>query len=211
MVEHVNIADADRHEPKGASTAATNQVAHSDGDGTTTWKFVDYSNLVNVPAQSGYELVLSGFSSAASQQPSALDTALQVEFGAGSVTTDATLAPNGTLTFNTAGDYFVNIFLRFGRTSGAGTAILLNRFLIDDVQGLNSNAVKLPDLDTIIPFSTTLGISAAAGTTFKLQIARDSGGINNGGIFRVLPTVLAWNLAPSATIVVSKFIGAEGV
>lgn len=207
MVEHVNILDADRHEPKGASTAATNQVLHSDGDGTTTWKFVDYDNLVNVPTPVGYQQVLSGFSSAASQAPTALDTSLQIEFGAGSVTTNATLAADGTLTFNTAGDYNVTIFLRFGRTSGVGTAIMLNRFLINDVQGLNSNAIKLNDADLIVPFSTSLVITATAGMTFKLQIARDSGGINNGGLFRVLPTVLAWNLAPSATIVVSKFIG----
>ena len=209
MVEHVNILDADRHEPKGASTAATNQVLHSDGDGTTTWKFVDYDNLVNVPADAGYQQILSGFSSAASQAPSAVDTPLQIEFGAGSVTTDVTLASNGTLTFNTAGDYSINLFLRFGRTSGVGTAIILNRFLINDVQGLNSNAVKLNDADIIIPFSTSLIISATVGMTFKLQIARDSGGINNGGVFRVLPTALAWNLAPSATIVVSKFIGSD--
>lgn len=209
MVEHVNILDADRHEPKGASTAATNQVLHSDGDGTTTWKFVDYNNLVNVPVLEGYQQVLSGFSSAASQQPSAVDTPLQIEFGAGTVTTDATLASNGTLTFNTAGDYSVSLFLRFGRTSGVGTSIILNRFLINDVQGLNSNAVKLNDADIIVPFSTSLIIAATAGMTFKLQIARDSGGINNGGVFRVLPTTLAWNLAPSATIVVSKFIGSD--
>lgn len=207
MVEHVAIQDADRHEVKHASTAVDRQVLTSNGDGTTEFSFVDYGNLVNTPVPVGYQQILSGFSSVASQQPSALDTPLQIEFGAGSVTTDATLASSGTLTFNTAGDYNVTIFLRFGRTSGVGTAILLNRFLINDVQGLNSNALKMNDADIIIPFSTSLIITATAGMTFKLQIARDSGGINNGGVFRVLPTTLGWNLAPSATIVVSKFIG----
>lgn len=209
MVEHVNILDADRHEPKGASVAALNQVLHSDGDGTTTFKFVDYANLTNVPTPVGYQQVLSGFSTAATQNPSGLDVALQVEFGAGVVTTDATLASNGTLTFHTAGDYSVNLFFRFGRSAAPGTAIILNRFLVNGVQGLNSNAVKLNDVDILVPFSTSLIISATAGMTLALEIARDSGGINQGGLFRVLPTALAWNIAPSSTIVVSKFIGSD--
>lgn len=207
MVEHVVIEDAQRHEVKHASTAVLNQALLSNGNGTTRFSYVSYNDLVNKPDLVGYRQILSGFSSASSQAPSAVDTPLQIEFGAGSITTDATLASNGTLTFNTSGDYIVTLFLRFGRTSGAGTAILLNRFLVNGVQGLNSNALKIPDQDTIIPFSTSLALTVVAGTTFQLQIMRDSAGINNGGVFRVLPTVASWNLAPSATIVVSKYVG----
>lgn len=207
MVEHVSIADADRHEVKHASTGVLNQALLSNGDGTTRFAFPSYDNLVDRPTIIGYQQVLTGFSSAASQNPSAVDTPLQVEFGAGSVTTDATLASDGTLTLHTAGEYIVTLFLRFGRTSGVGTAILLNRFLINGVQGLNSNGLKIGDQDTIIPFSTSLNVQATAGMTFQLQIMRDSAGINNGGLFRILPTVGSWNLSPSATIVVSKYVG----
>lgn len=207
MVEHVSISDADRHEVKHASTGVLNQALHSNGNGTTGFRFVDYDDIANKPAFVGYQQILSGFSTAASQAPSALDTPLQIEFGAGVVTTSATLAANGTLTFHVAGDYIITLFLRFGRTSGAGTSITLNRFLINGVQGLNSNAVKLPDQDSVIPFSTSLNLSATAGMTFALQIMRDSAGNNNGGLFRILPTVAGWNLCPSATIVVSKFVG----
>lgn len=209
MVEHVSILDADRHEAKGASVAALNQVLHANGDGTTTFKFVDYANVANIPAPVGYQSVLTGASVAVSQLPAGLDTALKVEFGIGSATPDATLDSAGKLTFNTAGDYYVTLFLRFGRTAGAGTSILLNRFLINGVQGLNSNAVKLPDQDSVIPFSTSLNFTAEAGDYFELEILRDSAGINNGGLFRILPTVVPWNPCPSATIVVSKFIGSE--
>jgi hypothetical protein len=207
MVEHVSILDSDRHEPKHASTAVNKQALQSNGDGTTQFAFVSYTDLINKPTFVGYEQVLSGFSTAASQAPGALDTPLQVEFGAGSVTSAVTLSNTGLLTFNVAGDYIITLFLRFGRTAGAGTSILLNRFLINGVQGLNSNAVKLPDQDSVIPFSTSLNITATAGMTFQLQIMRDSAGINNGGLFRILPTVAGWNLCPSATIVVSKFVG----
>lgn len=207
MVEHVAIADDDRHEAKHASIAVNNQVLHGNGDGTTGFRFVDWNNIINIPAPVGYQQILSGFSNSASQQPGALDTPLQVEFGAGSSTADCTLSPTGTLTFHTAGDYYLTLFLRFGRTAAPGVSILLNRFLINGVQGLNSNGVKLPDAENIIPFSTSLVVAATPGMTFQLQILRDSGGINNGGLFRLLPTVVAWNLVPSATIVVSKFIG----
>lgn len=207
MVEHVSIQDADRHEVKHASTATLNQVLHSNGNGTTSFKFVDYDNLVNVPSPVGYQQVLTGFSTSASQSPVALDTPLQVEFGPGSATAACTLAADGTLTFNQAGQYYVTLFFRFGRTVGGGTAVMLNRFLINGVQGLNSNGVKLPDADSVTPFSTSLVIEATAGMTFRTEILRDSAGINNGGLFRLLPTVVSWNLVPSATIVVSKFIG----
>jgi hypothetical protein len=84
---------------------------------------------------------------------------------------------------------------------------LLNRFLINGAQGLNSNGVKLPDQDSVIPFSASLNILATVGMTFQLQIMRDSAGINNGGLTRILPTVASWNICPSATIVVSKYVG----
>lgn len=207
MVEHVVIEDSQRHEAKHASTAINKQALISNGDGTTKFSFIDYTTLTNIPAQQGYKLVLTGFSSAATQNPSALDTPLQVEFGAGGVFPEATLAANGLLTFNTTGDFIVTLFLRFGRTSGAGSAILLNRFLLNGVQGLNSNALKLGDADTVIPFSTSVNLTVTAGTTFQVQIMRDSAGVNNGGLTRILPTVASWNLSPTATIVVSKYVG----
>lgn len=37
-VQHANIADADRHEAKGASSASNNQVLTADGDGTTSFR-----------------------------------------------------------------------------------------------------------------------------------------------------------------------------
>lgn len=207
MVEHVSIADADRHEVKHASTGVLNQALLSNGNGTTRFAFPSYDDLVDLPNQVGYQLVLTGFSTAAAQDPVGLDTPLQVEFGAGSVTPDVTLASNGTLTFNTQGEYIVTLFLRFGRTTAAGFSVLLSRFMINGAQGLNSNAIKIGDDETIIPFSTSLNIAATAGMTFALQIMRDSAGINNGGLIRILPTPAGWNICPSATLVVSKYVG----
>jgi hypothetical protein len=207
MVEHVSIPDADRHEVKHASTGVLNQALLSNGNGTTSFRFYSYADLANLPSVAGYRQVLTGHSVAASQAPVALDTALQVEFGPTVTTTDATLSSTGTLTFNVTGDYMIQLFLRFGRTSGTGSAVILNRFLVNGVQGLNTNGLKLPDQDAILPFSATLGIQATAGNTFQVQILRDSSGVNNGGLFRILPTAAGWNLCPTATIVVSKYVG----
>ena len=207
MVEHVNIQDADRHEVRGASTAGLNQVLMSNGDGSTSFRNVSYDQITGTPVSEGYAFVLSGASSAASQQPVSLDTALQIEFGSGVVTPDATLGPDGTLTFNTAGDYLISVFMRFGRLTSGGVAIIFNRFLINDVQNLNSNSVKLPDSTYVIPFSATIGFRAEAGDTYKQQIMRDSAGTNAGGLFQQSPTTLPWALSPSATIAVSKYVG----
>lgn len=194
-MEHKDIADAQRHEAKGASTAAAGQVLVANGDGTTSFEFLETG---------GYEFVISNYSAAASQNPSAVDTPLQVEFGALATATDASIAADGTITFNTAGKYLVTLFLRFGRTSGAGTAIVLNRLLYNGVQFLRTNSIAMTDSAATIPFSATLLIEAMAADTLKVEIARDSGGINNGGLVRTTPTTLGWHASPTASVVVNK-------
>lgn len=207
MVEHVNILDADRHEPKGASTAALNQVQHSDGDGTTTWKSVDYNNIVNTPVPKGYTLVLTGASAAVSQQPGAVNTPMQIEYGPLQTTTDATLSAAGLLTFNTDGQYAVTLFTRFGRTTAAGTAILFNRILRNGTQTLNSNSISMVDDAAVIPFSATILMDVVAGDNFSQEIYRDSAGVNQGGLFQTSPSLGGWLTSPTATIVVSKYRG----
>lgn len=209
MVEHVLIPDADRHEPKHASTALNRQALIANGDGTTKFAFYDYDDLVNKPVVAGYKQVLYGSSNASSQAPAATNTPLQIEFGAVQNLTDVSLASNGTLTFNTSGDYLLIVFMRFGRTSGTGTAIIFNRLLYNDVQALNSNSLKLPDQDIIIPFSATIPVSALENATFKVQIMRDSAGVNNGGLYQLSPSLAGWNVSPSASLIVYKYVGQE--
>lgn len=159
MVEHVNILDVDRHEVKHASSAANRQALLSKGDGTTEFAFVPWTSVAGRPAGAGYKQILVSNSTASSQAPVAVDTPIIVEFGAGVITPDVTLNGAGRLTFTTPGDYTVTLVVRHGRTSGAGTSILLSRLLINGSQALNSNAVKLPDQDSIVPFSFTGPIS----------------------------------------------------
>lgn len=45
-IEHVNIVDAERHEPKGASTATIDQVWASDGAGSGSFREIPYSDTI---------------------------------------------------------------------------------------------------------------------------------------------------------------------
>lgn len=207
MVEHVDIPDGERHEPKGAGSAASNTVLHANGDGSTGFRYVNYlTDIINKPILNGYQTVLSSFSGS-TQNPTALDTPLQVSFGSAQTNADVSLASNGLVTFNTAGAYTITLFLRFGRVSGTGTSVLLNRFLINGVQGLNSNACAISDATATYPFSTTLGLNVIQNDTFVLQIMRDSSGNNSGGLIATTPVLPSWNISPSATIIISKFSG----
>lgn len=47
-IEHVNIADADRHEPKGADSATVGQVYQSDGSGSGSWVTLDVVSYLDV-------------------------------------------------------------------------------------------------------------------------------------------------------------------
>lgn len=205
-MEHVNIPDSQRHEPRGASTAASGQTIFSNGDGTTSFRFITPTDIPGL-SLNGYNQVLSAFSTAVNQNPTAVDTPLQVNFGTAVTGASVSLADNGTITFNQQGEYVVTLFLRFGRTTGTGTAILLNRLLYNDVQTLRTNATALTDSTATIPFSTTLLFQAQPGDTLKMQVARDSAGINNGGLVRTSPTTLPWAISPSASVVVYKLGG----
>lgn len=206
-MEHLVIPDEQRHEAKGASTATLNQVLKSDGDGTTSFGFVNYSEVANRPTASGYRQVLQAQSTSASQAPSALNTALQVEFGVAQSNANVSLSAAGLLTFLTAGDYEVTTFLRFGRTTATGVAVIFNRVLLNGTQSLNSNSIMLDSANTIIPFSSTIKIQATAGMTCQMQIYRDSAGINNGGLTQQNPSLSGWASSPTATLVVTKFGG----
>lgn len=52
-IQHVNIPDAQRHEPKGASSAPTNSVYASDGAGSGSWGKIKSSSLQGVTGDGG--------------------------------------------------------------------------------------------------------------------------------------------------------------
>ena len=145
-------------------------------------------------------------SSLVSQSPSAVDTPLQVAFGAaqGSALTPVQISASGLVTFNEAGNYAVRIKLQAGRTGASGTSILLSRLLLAGAQYGSPAATKLVSADVTIPIESRVVINATAGQTFSVQIMRDSAGSNFGGIFPQAAAVTAWGTAPSALLVISR-------
>lgn len=144
--------------------------------------------------------------STATQAPTAVDTALQVSFGAaqGSASDPVMINAAGTVTFNTAGNYAIRIKLQNGRTGATGTSILLSRILLNGAQVGSTAAVKMTQTDATTPSESRVVVNPTAGQTFQVQIMRDSAGSNFGGVYPQTATVAAWGVAPSALLVISR-------
>lgn len=140
------------------------------------------------------------------QAPTAVDTPLQLTFGAAQKSSADPVMINaaGLVTFNTAGAYAVRIKLQCGRTGATGTSVLLSRILLAGVQFGSAACVKMTQTDATTPTDSRVVINATAGQTFAVQIMRDSTGSNFGGVYPQAATVTAWGTAPSALLVISR-------
>lgn len=152
------------------------------------------------------EVELLRAASTVAQAPTAVDTPLQLAFGAAqnSASNPVMINAAGLVTFNTAGNYAVRIKLQCGRTGATGTSILLSRLLLSGVQTGSTACVKLTQTDATTPTESRVVINATAGQTLAVQIMRDSAGSNFGGVYPQVATVTAWGTAPSALLVVSR-------
>jgi hypothetical protein len=140
------------------------------------------------------------------QAPTAVDTPLQLVFGAAQKSASDPVMINaaGLVTFNTAGNYAVRVKLQCGRTGATGTSILLSRLLLSGTQIGSTACVKLTQTDATTPTESRVIMNTTAGQTLAVQIMRDSAGSNFGGVYQQAATVTAWGTAPSALIVISR-------
>lgn len=205
-MEHKDIVDAQLHQIKGAASASAGQVPIATGSGTSPFGFLDWTQIANKPVSNGYQAILSAYSSI-NQSPSAVNTPLQVVFGSPQTTSNVSISAAGVVTFHTPGNYMMDIFLRFGRTTTTGNAIILNRILKNGAQILNSNGVSMSAAAQTTAFSAAIPMVMSAGDTLTMEIVRDSAGANDGGLLVISPTIGGWSIVPSATLVVNKFIG----
>lgn len=152
------------------------------------------------------EVELLRAASTVTQAPSALDTPLQLTFGAAqnSGTDPVMINSAGLVTFNVDGNYAVRIKLQNGRTGSTGTSILLSRLLLNGSQIGSAAAVKITETDATTPTDSRVVVNATAGQAFVVQIMRDSAGSNFGGVYPQVATVAAWGAAPSALLVISR-------
>ena len=203
MAEHKNITDPNNHEPKGASVAAIGTVYTSDGAGSGAWSAIplDLSGMV-------VERLVDGFSTATSQEPTGLDAALQIEFGAGETSTPVTLDAAGKVTINVTGTYRVKLGFAVGRAGSAGVASLYVRSLIDGVQAGQSVHWTIGSAESYVPFTDEAWLTLTAGTEITYEIIKDSGnsGVDAGGLFQSDPVTAGWASNPSASIRVERFV-----
>jgi hypothetical protein len=153
--------------------------------------------------------LLLGTSALASQLPSGLDTPFNITFGAaqGTVADPVQLGADGAITFNQAGQYIINYISHYGRTGSGGIAKLFTRSTINGVTVGTSRTASLPTADTLNPFALRVKIDVNVGDVLRLQLIRDSSGVNDGGFFEADPVTTGFTNAPSAQIEVARLEG----
>ena len=153
--------------------------------------------------------LIEAASAAASQQPVALDTPLQLEFGAaqGTVADPVMISAAGAVTFNRAGQYIFNYTSQYGRTPGVGVARLFTRVKVNGVVVGRSRFAKLDSIGLIVPYSTRYKFDANIGDVVTFELIRDSSGVNDGGFFRGVPTSAGTNPAPCVVLEIARLEG----
>ena len=154
--------------------------------------------------EDSHELLLVATSTSSSQQPTVVDVPIKAEFGVAQTTTDIDIDVLGNITFKTAGKYIVSPFFQYGRSGSVGTSILLNRYLVNGTQAGGSLAAKIDNADTLVPWSSSIQLTASVNDILAIEVMRDSTGNNSGGLFAFSPTAAGWNQAPCASIQIYK-------
>lgn len=170
----------------------------------TTWTLIQQ----NVDAAALNQVLQA--ESTADQDPSGLDSALQIEFGPEQLGDDIDLAADGTITIKTSGTYTGRITANFSRPTSNGNAFFFIRVLKDGVQVGNPVALEQTDDDISVPIFLELIVTIDeldVPVDFTVECIRDSqggGGIDSGGL-RSLTSTNSWGSTPSARITVTKF------
>lgn len=198
-IQHNAIVDPNIHEPKGVSTATSGQVYVANGSSSGVWTDLTTS----------YSMVDAGhFESTTSQEPTTLDTPLQVNFGPASSNSAVSVNAAGRLTILQSGLYSIIWGGSFSRSANAGQAIIAASLFKDGSRVGPVIAHRLDDGNFTVPYSlTTVGVYTA-GTYFELWIARDSSGINDGGFLSKTINIPDWPNSASAFVSVNKIEGA---
>ena len=140
------------------------------------------------------------------QEPSGLDSPLQVTFGAaqGTATDPVMLDALGNITFNQGGLYLFNGYANFERQgSSGGVSVTLFRALINGVQSGPTKGVELSGTGIMFPYELTLPIQVSAGDVLTWEILRDSSGVDAGGLY-IHTNSGPWSNVPSADVNIYK-------
>jgi hypothetical protein len=126
-IEHVNISDGERHEPKGISTAALGKVYQADGAASGAWVFPSGSVYSELYITGGsVAQTLSAASAFAKLNPTGMWTAGS-NFGV------TQIAADGTFTVLTAGQYKLNFWINFTTAAAASGSEYYFKYAVNGV------------------------------------------------------------------------------
>lgn len=193
-IEHRDIPDGERHEPKGAGSAPKDYFMVSNGIGGTTWQPRPKESIALTQHLLAQDLTIQSITSN--------NTPQRVTFGAaqGNSGSPVQLASNGIMTFNKTATYFVTITLNFGLVlSGTGAMF----FYVDHTGGdIYDNGLQgvHPSLGDVIPVTTSFWAYLEQGATMTVNMVRDSAGSSTGGLQPFDTTLGSLPVVPSAFI-----------
>tara|TARA_R110000796_G_scaffold119202_2_gene233391 strand:+ start:165 stop:662 length:498 start_codon:yes stop_codon:yes gene_type:complete len=163
-------------------------------------------------------MLLGEFNSQVDQNPTGLGIAnvINITYGVGGSTSggEFDLDALGVITCNMNSiQYNFNIVIRISRSGAGGVSELMARMMyapdgINYVQVGSSFGARVDDADTVWRENFSLNFSPAVGSKIFLELARNNGSSNSGGLgtFQPIGDLATWNQINSATLRISKSI-----
>ena len=190
--------------PIDGSVNLTDKLIGTDVEDSSKTKNYTISSILALK-QIGLTNVLAAVDTT-NQEPSGLDSPLQVTFGAaqGTASDPVMLDALGNITFNQAGLYLFNGYANFERQgSSGGVTVTLFRALLNGVQSGPTKGVDLSGTGIMFPYELTLPIQVSAGDVLTWEIMRDSSGVDGGGLY-IHTNSGPWSNVPSADVNIYK-------
>lgn len=151
----------------------------------------------------GAHVALNAYSTS-DQVPSALDTPLQITYGAAQTTSYITLTSGGRITYDVGGIYHTTTYYRFGRTSSTGSANLIFAYKVNGSWVGSSSCTLLDNASQSDFITLTSFYEFTAGDYVDVYVIRDSSGNNDGGLYSFNPVLSGVPDTPSARVVITK-------
>lgn len=126
-IEHVNIADGERHEPKGISTAALGKVYQANGAASGAWVFPSGSVYSELYITSGTTSQTLAAASAFSKLNPTGAWVAGASFGI------TQIAADGTFTILTAGQYELDFWVNFTTAAAASASEYYFKYAVNGV------------------------------------------------------------------------------
>jgi hypothetical protein len=137
------------------------------------------------------------------QNPVALDTPLQISFGAAQPGAIVDLDASGVMEIGEDGQYEFSFTFQYGRSGSGGIAWIFFRLLVNGTQVGTSPFAKLENVNADFPSEFNNTLDLIDGDLVTVELVRDSRGNNSGGLLMETPLV-GWNPSPSASVSVKR-------